>query len=106
MNKNFIPQAYAIILYDMGFREECFDSFLCCNKDGDIQDNILLPTWQQAFEWFRTEYSLDNACMKDRFMVERNGKFPGYYKADSYEDAKQKCLIKLIKIVSNGKFNR
>lgn len=89
--KEYIPQMYATTLKDLGFDDVCIGS---------------APLWQQAFEFFRYRYGLDNACMKDRYMVERNGKFPAYYKADSYEDAKEKCLNKLIKIVSNGKFNR
>jgi hypothetical protein len=56
--------------------------------------------YQQAFRWFREKYGLDNAVLKDRFVIETEDMLPyWFYGFKTYEEAELTCLIKLIEIV-------
>ena len=62
------------------------------------------PTFSQAFRWFREKYGLDNAVLKDRFVIETEEDLPNwYYGFKSYEEAELACLRKLIEIVKSNK---
>ena len=49
--------------------------------------------------WFREKYGLDNAVMKDRFVIETDEDLPKwYYGFLTYEEAEDACINKLIEI--------
>jgi hypothetical protein len=114
MSKEFIPYTEALALKELGFDEPCIyyvnknneefiynfeihpDEFIY-RCGGDI---IKTPLYQQAFRWFREKYQLDNAIMKDKFIIETDEDLPKwYYGFHTYEEAELACLKKLIEIV-------
>ena len=127
MNKEFIPYNQALALKELGFDEPCFGYYQKSAVIGDgfpLEDmegkpcnaldykwqnskihftNITAPLYQQAFRWFREKYWLDNAVLKDRYVIETREDLPSwwYYGLNTYEEAELACLIKLIEIVKN-----
>lgn len=122
MEKEFIPYEQAISLNQLGFDDPCIYVYLdketvrqncgLMNYPKQIYpDRILAPLFQQAFRFFRKEYSLNsliidsksydwyfniNNMIKDDLEVEEL-----YIK--TYEEAQLKCLEKLIEITSEQK---
>jgi hypothetical protein len=109
MNKEFIPYEQALELKELGFDEPCLSYFsesqqlhLCRFENMSDRGFVSAPTYQQAFRWFREKYGLDNAIMKDKFVVETNEDLPEwYYGFKTYEEAELACLKKLIEITKN-----
>ena len=132
MNQEFIPYEQALALKELGFDEPCFgyyielrnprEGVLSINKCENNIDDVLAPTFSQAFRWFREKYNLRGFIgfrpnvkqfdhhiydmslsgieyAKQRTMEEYN-KDP---KVGTYEEAELACLIKLIQIVKDGK---
>ena len=53
-----------------------------------------------VLRWFREKYGLDNAVLKDRYVIETQEDLPTwYYGFNTYEEAELACLRKLIEIV-------
>ena len=123
MTKEFIPYEQALELKELGYDKPCLASWnfytreLNYNGQPSIfssEDVIQLPTFSQAFRWFREVYNLEGVIQKaDNFTwhkwkiskYNKDGKkqIIGHCEYDTYEEAELACLIKLIKIV---KFNR
>ena len=127
MKKEFIPYQQALALKELGFNEPCYATYSSndkkltgfpledmegkpCNAlDYKWQNskihftNITAPLYQQAFRWFREKYWLDNAVLKDRYVIETREDLPiwWYYGLNTYEEVELACLIKLIEIVKN-----
>jgi len=125
MNKEFIPYKQAVALKELGFDEPCFatynhDKELSRNPSHDIGDLpiegqpyywqntkihiscVASPLYQQAFRWFREKYDLDNAVLKDRYVIETQEDLPTwYYGFETYEEAELACLNKLIELTTN-----
>ena len=102
MKKEFVPYEQALALVLLGYteyselykddKEELFDM-----RTPNDAPCIL---YQQAFRWFREKYGLDNAVLKDRFVIETEDMLPyWFYGFKTYEEAELTCLIKLIEIV-------
>ena len=115
MEKEFIPYSEALTLKELGFDEQCLALY---DLDGKItiefvnwknaknrKSNYLIatPLYQQAFRWFRDNYSIFssvdvNYCYKiyvnDEFFEES-------INYNSHEEAELECLKKLIEIVKN-----
>lgn len=109
MEKEFIPYDRALRLKALGFNEPCFSMY---NKDEKLFiitptneknfEYLLVPTFSQAFRWFREKYDM---------VAEFNWHFPSkcyatsiypndfYMQAKTYEEAELACLDKLIEIV-------
>ena len=114
MEKEFVPYAESLELKALGFDEDCF-GFYERNKELVIQKcevtdfhfgslECLAPTFSQSFKFFREKYGLDNAILKDRFVIETEEDLPNwYYGFKSYEEAELACLRKLIEIVKSNK---
>ncbi len=133
MEKEFVPQEQSLELKELGFDEECFSyvKHLGYDKNKDkvqilsrvsrsqIEDSGLLllkiPTFSQAFRWFREKYDLtwehqfDDSNISlyvgeiaypdnnlDFFKI-IEVEYGAYNKA--YEEAELECLKKLIEIV-------
>ena len=126
MEKEFIPYEQALALKELGFDGECFSYYnykevmtfsSCFNKLPIIMSGkkCAIPTFSQAFRWFREEYGVE--CFIKHFKPNDgypNGYYcisnPNKYYSDStsdwcftnfksYEEAELECLKKLIEIV-------
>ena len=130
MNKEFCPYEIALALKELGFDEPCFGYY---QKSSVIGDNTILPisfvdkasnfndyeysklgvpfysvpTFSQAFRWFREEYNFDSYIRPNividipktyQFNVNDNTHDTWY---ETYEEAELACLKKLIGIVKN-----
>jgi hypothetical protein len=113
MEKEFIPYEQALQLKELGFNEPCITSY---NESGKLfkiwEDEqvigitkCLVPTFSQAFRWFREKYSLcivikpiDDKKLELGYNLLKNGLIFGSYL--TYEKAELGCLKKLIDIVT------
>jgi hypothetical protein len=123
MENEFIPYEQALELKKLGFDEPCFgrywhEEFKLINIDKQFEkpDYVCLaPLYQQAFRWFREKHKYDITIPPSG---DSNGNTIGYYyeiifqgwddgiesdSYDSYIEAEQACLNKLIEIVKNNK---
>jgi len=132
MDNFFCPYEQALALKELGFDEPCF---AICNKDRKLFivmptneksfEYILIPTFSQAFRWFRKKYGLQSNILsypngndnhlRYFFSIERYINYilereeyncirknvKDLYK--SYEDAEIECLKKLIEIIKKKK---
>lgn len=124
MDKEFVPNAEALELKQLGFDE---DSFRYYNNDFKlsrlglfyIYDNpldflCLAPTFSQAFRWFRKNHDLVHRIDRDGgwwlcsildiYDEEEQGAIEIHIDncyPDSYEEAELACLKKIIEIVKN-----
>jgi hypothetical protein len=132
MNKDFVPYAEALALYELGFDEKCFGWYLpeiadkgnipsvilgsYVTKWNKFGDRLSAPTFSQAFRWFREKYDL-NAISPTRIyatddylctIIDWNNwsqiHFPEGLSI-SYEEAELKCLKKLIEICIKWEIN-
>jgi hypothetical protein len=127
MNKEFIPYEQALALKELGFDAQCFahyrdkESLVACNQGiygisySDIEAPtkvILAPLYQQAFRWFREEYTLyhdikmfgdwDNpqfSYIVSGRTITNPAHMWHYESKYSYEEAEFECIKKLIEIV-------
>ena len=132
----FITYEQALALKELGFDEPCWawwhiedcDTRYCySDQRSPIQNSreteiIGLPTFSQAFRWFREKYGLMHIInpydftaeidsLKERIVDEKYGDFIPHHhiiddegeeiKHSSYEEAEHACLDKLIEIVKN-----
>jgi hypothetical protein len=131
MNKEFITYNQAIALKELGFDEPCFlgykkeDFFELFTKglvynsiyetfNGTTNLSCTAPLYQQAFRWFREKhdkYGVVNIDLsnnlKDKIFVYMVEDKLGYIidrseEYNTYEEAEQACLDKLIEIVKNN----
>ena len=113
MEKEFIPYEQALELAKLNFNWNCFGYYdtenelhieISCNLDSNLvrRNFIAVPTYQQAFRWFRENYNL---LYNINETYEKSSKYIysiGYGWSDaleSYEEAELECLKKLIEIV-------
>ena len=131
-NKDFIPYSEALELKQLGFDEPCLawatleyantihiGNHYKVHQETDLPTKPFgVPTYSQAFRWFREKYELFSWEAYDR--GSNNGKFPiihsysfkilnlnnfeWYYGPvfKTYEEAELACLRKLIEIVKEG----
>lgn len=123
LEKEFVPYELSVKLKELGFDEYCLAYF----KYGDfrIPDSnesfinskvksfvVCAPLWQQAFDWFRIKHNLLVYPVKYifwRFEIDLiNPKLAetenlifdeGLVEKESYEEARQACLEKLITLI-------
>lgn len=121
MEEQFVSYELAVKLKELGFDEECFayylptDTRLIIDYSFQVYEKgfgILAPLWQQAFDWFREKYNLESSVYwsnnyKDyRFSVDNLTKIPNEGDLismesktfNTYEEARQACLEKLIEL--------
>ena len=126
MEKEFIPYQQAVELKELGFDEPCFAvyedkkwqlvefknsmSYELCLKT----DTFPVPTFSQAFRWFREKYNLHSEILLDQttqpkycFEIHKYEDFGNYeeirigewFLYRTYEESELDCLVKLIEIV-------
>lgn len=125
MKEQFVPYELAIKLKELGFDEKCFSGYNLewngqmkfAQQVPYVGDNygwgkyshhnkhiIKAPLWQQAFDWFRENhdmysYIVSKGIYGHYFII--NGEEYGDDEENCgfhYEEAKLKCLEKLIEI--------
>ena len=129
MNKEFILYEQSVALKELGFDEPCFAWYVSKDygleigkviKADLIKDAVVAPTFHQAFKFFREKYNLDGSMSVDVWNKKTTsyriiGGIEGIVEADSYgslydmdsidydsyEEAEQECLNKLIEIVKD-----
>ena len=124
MVKEFILYEQALALKELEFDEPCFGLYhndktlypTQCKSHEQFHGQICsAPLRQQAFRWFREKKNIygtvipsytDNKSTKDKFIFEIafDRKLKQYSKNwyyNTYEEAEQACLNKLIEIVKN-----
>ena len=122
MKKEFIPYNEALALKELGFDELCFGYYntMGFNKNFNIKNsnNLIesenikgnwctVPTFSQAFRWFREKYKLHSTITSIsqeswQWHITKPGESLGkLYNEDfyTYEEAELACLKKLIEIV-------
>jgi hypothetical protein len=124
MEKEFIPYEQALELKELGFDEPCLGWYLpeivdkgntasvilgsYITKWNKFGDRLSVPTFPQAFRWFREKYVICSWV----YQVEENRYFFSQLKNgrylvtksteyNTYEEAELECLKKLIEIVKN-----
>lgn len=132
MTKEFVPYQESLELKELGFDEPCFGfrstngnyrrfiSDLGTNKDlenlfGDeVIECSTAPTFSQAFRWFREKYDLriwiesNRGVLFYEYIIATtnpsfiNRQFTNNEVFDTYEEAEQACLRKLIEIVKQN----
>ena len=140
LQKDFVPYNFALRMKALGFDEPCLAKYITsdlvvkgCYKDSHIlhalfeeneicEAHILVPTFSQAFRWFREKYdwqhSIEPTADQHRFEVGYNywvwnsktgeeyhtmpkNRPTGDWEYETYEEAEQDCLVKLIDIIEN-----
>ena len=127
IEKEFVPYEEAFALKELGFNEPCLGYYLCRNSAFGIDDleittecidlvrydyaSCVVPTFSQAFRWFREKYGLYSCIMYNSDGIIKGGYSPMIdvmkpHKAtldlntyDIYEEAELACLRRLIEIV-------
>ena len=128
MNKEFVSYEQALALKELGFDEPCFGYYDNQIKELDIisievcerlckhETHIKAPTFSQAFRWFREKHGLYTEMFVDDdktfgFMISyfvtgsRIDK-PIVRSYNTYEEAEQACLDKLIEIVKTKNYEK
>lgn len=116
MSKDFAPYEESFELQELGFGERCFRyQEIPRLADNKFIDRIRIPTWQQAFRFFREKYNLFSAVNVDQTMEPKFCYSISKYAEDSdwavlvfnsdlyytYEEAELALLRKLIETVKD-----
>jgi len=137
MEKEFVPYGLALRLGSLGFDERCFRyesvkkicenqaqpggcqlpnvhcAYPKCTIDSSVE-SLPIPTWQQAFRWFREKYDLEGIPQRAeerewyKFWVyelheDCKVMISSEIQFTTYAEAELACLGKLIEIVENNK---
>jgi hypothetical protein len=130
MDKEFVTYEQALALKKLGFDESCFGWFTNSHlriggiiEDKHVQgiDEMLAPLKQQVFRWFREKYSLlPNIwsgkinhifygydilhIKKQKFVINNTDLGGGDCDYDTYEEAENACIDKLIEIAKQQNY--
>lgn len=112
MKKEFVPYELAVKLKALGFDELCLLSWNLYTHEVNFngqpskftsEDVIQLPTFSQAFRWFREKYDFYvvikpfNSEFSCIIWTSKAQNHIGIFK--TYEEAELACLLRLIEIV-------
>lgn len=127
MEKEFIPYEQALALKELGFDEPCFKCKVIGQEHLDYtptdyddfpeqkEKEVLIPTFSQAFRWFREKYKLYCCIERVEYINsdEKGFQFSIFEKYSNvgeelktYEEAELECLNKIIEIVKEQKVNQ
>jgi hypothetical protein len=135
MNREFVPYNIAVRLKELGFNDECFgwystkgDFYLSLNanksielntltKRGSFANAILVPTYSQAFRFFREKHylissiyqlgvSVKSGLSSFEYMIDKLNnlglsQFIEDFPYNTYEEAELACLENLIELVES-----
>ena len=110
MKKEFVNYNQALKLKALGFDEPCFKCKVIGQEHLDYtptdyddfpeqkEKEVLIPTFSQAFRWFREKYNLHHCIMKMHdYFFDKTLRIH----TETYEEAELACLDKLIEIVES-----
>ena len=123
MEKEFVPYELAVKMKELGFDKDCFKVKVLGKEQYDYtqsdyadfpeqrEKEVLIPLWQQAFDWFRETKNLFSIVNWYRVNGNPNREFLFYIdvfevgsetknKFETYELARIACLEKLIEITN------
>mgnify|MGYP006321721599 FL=1 len=123
MEKEFVPYELAVKMKELGFDKDCFKVKVLGKEQYDYtqsdyadfpeqrEKEVLIPLWQQAFDWFRETKNLFSIVNWYRVNGNPNREFLFYIdvfevgsetknKFETYELARTACLEKLIEITN------
>ena len=120
MTREFVSYTQALALKELGFDEPCFrhyknnGTFTVIGRSATrIRGTQIIPKsmtgaplYQQAFRWFREKHGMHHTIQydgKEYIAYTHNYHKTTKYKFDTYEEAEQACLDKLIEIVKHDK---
>ncbi len=126
MESNFVPYELAVKLKELGFDKDCFKVKVLGKEQYDYtqsdyadfpeqrEKEVLIPLWQQAFDWFREKHNKhvviykieneDKSIVWDWDIVAGNDEDEEEFDlpySDTYELARTACLEKLIELTLN-----
>ena len=125
MEKDFVPYELAVKLKALGFNEECFGAYHnedyldLKSEEFDYSYAVKAPLFQQAFRWFREKnyyiainiypttlissefFTIEIEYINEKGMIEWIDDFTSNTQFDTYEEAENACLTKLIEIVES-----
>jgi hypothetical protein len=129
MKEQVIPYGLALELKELGFDDMTLGVYYINDNDKEVivsmppyvygkghgiykKHNVLVPLWQQAFDWFREEHTLHSYIerydddtfdytISSKVFVEEIDYGDGPF--ELYRDAQVACLDRLIQIVKNKK---
>ena len=128
MEKEFVSYNIAVRLKELGFNEPCFGYYYTTNgKDWQFAEkseyyrlddeinigykfSLLVPTYSQAFRWFREKYKLYGTpqyftggfyCYTINDMKDTKESNKLFTEFETYEEAELACLKNLIKLVES-----
>ena len=113
MEKEFVTYEQALALKELGFKEDCLASYYHAGKRLDICEyinhgkyTILAPLKQQVFRWFREKYEIHGfiihySRVMFKWCIDSGDDFEESIKLDTYEEAENACIDKLIELVNN-----
>ena len=103
MEKEFVTYEQALALKELGFDEEC----LCRWYEVDsLTVRITAPFKSQVFRWFREKYEIHGfiihySRVMFKWCIDSGDDFEESIKLDTYEEAENACIDKLIELVKN-----
>jgi hypothetical protein len=127
LQKDFLPYELSLKMKQLGFDKPCLAKYITsdlvvkgCYKDSHIlhalfeeneicEAHILVPTFSQAFRWFREKYDLHHVIHNftslkgtdEEYLAEVGKADDTFSSCRTYEEAELECLKKLIEIVQN-----
>jgi hypothetical protein len=125
LQKDFLPYELSLKMKQLGFDKPCLAKYITsdlvvkgCYKDSHIlhalfeeneicEAHILVPTFSQAFRWFREKYDLHHVIHNftslkgtdEEYLAEVGKADDTFSSCRTYEEAELECLKKLIEIV-------
>jgi len=119
MKNEFVKYKQALSLKELGFNEPCFGYYIetgewapaSYSQKGTLYPSnsdligkwVSAPLYQQAFRWLRNQYAtcwyIQSEYPAFYGLYIHNGIDYDHYVYDTYEEAEQACLNKLIEIV-------
>ncbi len=118
MEKEFLSYEQALALKELGFNKPCISYFynhkMHFNSPG-VQDigpsgELPIPTYSQAFRWFREKYDLHHVIHNftalkgtdEEYLAEVGKADDTFLLCRTYEEAELACLEKLIEFVEQN----
>ncbi len=112
MEKEFVTYEQAVALKELGFDDMCFafyrspiiELMRCRNSEPWMGNSVVsAPLKQQVFRWFREKYEIHGfiihySRVMFKWCIDSGDDFEESIKLDTYEEAENACIDKLIEI--------
>jgi hypothetical protein len=118
MEEEFVTYEQALALNELGFDDKCLSRYCAVTEWEELTGEILFqnidcnllerfivkaPLKQQVFRWFREKYEIHGfiihySRVMFRWCIDSGDDFEESIKLDTYEEAENDCIDKLIEI--------